>query len=785
MNHKLHLIPAILLLAVMFGLAVGSSIDKSPTFDEPDHIMRGWALWRTGRPLAIGHPPVVHWLVGLGTLLEPGTPEPETLDGWETHRCELIDKGPLLWDEGANARRIVFLARIVVIWLGLLLGAVIWRWAQDVYGPQSAVLALALYTLCPNILAHTRLATTDLGVAAFYVATLYTWSRFLHRQTGRWLIISGILFGLTQGAKFSGLLLVPTVGLMTLWTGWRRGALALKGAGRLSRWFDAQASRRSGWLWTALTASILMGLTGLVVLWAAYLFTLRPFQPGQYLADLGIILDISAAEHRWAYLLGRFSRQGWWYYHLFELAVKLPLMTLLLLATALLLLIRRKMSGREWEIAFPALAYLVGAVALDPENIGIRHLLPAFPLMFLFASRVAAIPFHMAWLRPGLPGIVLAAGLAVNLSIYPHYLAFFNMAAGGPDNGYRLLVDSNLDWGQDLPGLARYLDERDAGTIYLSTFGTADPAYYGIEYIPLPSWPPLVPERERPPFYPLNPAPGLYAISASNLVGVELYQPDSFAFFREREPVARIGHSIFVYEVPPHLVGDGAWAAQCAEQPFESEITIKRLTGLKAMRAIYFNCANSLPIPQEVGWILLPESVEPIADLGPADYLARFPDGSPRYRAWLVSGPPEAPASTVESPAIDLPLSIGGYIDLLGYQVNTEQIATGETLLLTVWWQVREPPPPPVSILAHFDAPDGFLILAGDALGVALEDWQSGMVIIQQHRFTIEGGVQPGEYKLAVGLYSLATGERFPVLLPDGGTVDQIMLRAVEVIEEN
>jgi hypothetical protein len=134
------------------------------------------------------------------------------------------------------------------------------------------------------------------------------------------------------------------------------------------------------------------------------------------------------------------------------------------------------------------------------------------------------------------------------LRIAPHHLAYFNEFVGGPDQGYRYLSDSNLDWGQDLKGVKAYIDEKEIATIYLSYFGTASPSYYGIRYQYVPpgynlEWPQpsdKVPESELRK---------ILAISVFNLQDV--YHPDKplFRWLWRREPVAKIGYSIFVYDL--------------------------------------------------------------------------------------------------------------------------------------------------------------------------------------------------------------------------------------------
>ncbi len=772
------LILAALLLAGMFQLAFSSIREKSPTFDEGFYIVRGWAYLRTGHLLPLGHPPLTNLISGLGVLLEPGLPDPATLNGWNQGDAERVSQD-LLWHRGLNAARIVWLARLPTIFLGLMLAALIWRWARELYGQRAATLALALMAFSPTILANSQLATTDLGVAAFYIAAVYAWARYLHRKTARWLLIAGVLFGLAQASKFSALLLIPTLGLMGLWAAFRHGSILPRNVPALAR----RGEGRLGWLVSALISLLVVGLLGVIVVWACQLFSLQPLAPGGYLAEFQHFRELATQGHR-AYLLGAFSQTGWWYYHPLTLSVKLTLPELAALAAAVLLAALQRVHRREWEILFPALVHLASSMVVT-LNVGIRYLLPAIPLLFVFASRIGAGGWLKGRRRAAATAALVGAQLWVALQAYPHYLAFFNLAAGGRDNGYRLLADSNLDWGQDLPGLAAYLKEHGAGKIYLSYFGHADPAYYGIDAMALPGWPPPTP---KPAYYPLNPAPGLYAISASNLVGVPPwpFPADSFSYFRSHQPLARIGASIFVYEVPAEMKPP-AWVAQCAAPaPVEQTETIAKLVGVADLKQFYFDCRQSLPIAEKPGWVIFPPAIDPILDLGAPDYTAHSNDGALRYRAWYLAAAPQSPPSTVISPPLPLPIPVADHLELLGYQVDAPEVAVGKTLMLTVWWRVRQPPQPPVSIFAHLLPAGGgdFQTPAavGDTLGVRAEDWQPGMILIQRHLFSIGESVAPGEYDLAVGLYSLSTGQRFPVSQTADQVIDRIVLVKIKVI---
>jgi hypothetical protein len=281
----------------------------------------------------------------------------------------------------------------------------------------------------------------------------------------------------------------------------------------------------------------------------------------------------------------------------------------------------------------------------------------------------------------------------------------------------------------------------------------------------------------------MNPAPGLYAISVSNLVGVQLPDPDTFGYFRAREPIARLGHSIYVYEVPssaPQAIEDQPWFLQCPAT--ETEDRLAELTGIDDLQALYVDaCDRGLGFAPGRGWILIEEGREPVIDLGAPDYLGRNEDGSPRYRVWEIDAPPPVPPSTVEFPAVQLPIPIAGHLELLGYTTKSDEpLSPGDTLLVTVWWRVREIVPN-VSIFAHLTGADDSLLAGADALDVPSEEWVPGMVIVQQHRFEIPETAAPGLYSVSVGLYNYETNERYSVAQSGNRIIDRIVLTTVEV----
>jgi hypothetical protein len=181
--------------------------------------------------------------------------------------------------------------------------------------------------------------------------------------------------------------------------------------------------------------------------------------------------------------------------------------------------------------------YWTSAIA-SGVNIGYRHLLPVVPpTIILIGATGDAISRALrsgdsivGRSRRAMVGAAAVVGLLIwhageSLRIAPHYLAYFNPIAGGPQHAYRHLVDSSLDWGQDLMGLKKWLDEHGLQSpghqpVYLSYFGSARSEYYGIDSKQLPGyfdwWTPRVPE-------PL--AGGVYCISATMLQGLYLMAP--------------------------------------------------------------------------------------------------------------------------------------------------------------------------------------------------------------------------------------------------------------------
>ncbi len=537
MRRHLPQFLTVLLLLLAFALMLAAAKGESPTMDEQNHIARGAAYLGTGDPrLSVEHPPLVNLLSALPVhvLLHPHLP----LDTvwWETgewyHFADLF-----LWEFNTDAGQITFLARLPIMGLGLLLIALVQRWARDRFGPWGGVLAATFCALDPNILAHAHLSTTDLGGAFFSFLAAYALWRALRRPRQPLSALGfGLALGLAFAAKISALLFGPLLALVALLDSLPGGP------GRLRRLLGRVAFLAGG------------GVVALLVVWATYRFQVGPLTEGgpvvpapPYLRGVLAVLDF-ASGGRSGYLLGQVSTAGWWYYFPVAFAVKTPLATLIGLLAATVIALRRPTRQDLVLLLPPVLFFAISTVAR--LNLGYRHLLPILPFVFVHLGRL--VPSARC-ARPALvrasPALLALVLLLATARVFPHFLAYFNPIGGGPEGGWRVLADSNIDWGQDMPGLRDWMEREDVERVRLAWFGSARPEYYGISYDLLPGVPYGFPLWPDPPFDPENPEPGVYAISVSNLVGAVLPDPNLYAWFRARQPDAVIGYSIFIYRV--------------------------------------------------------------------------------------------------------------------------------------------------------------------------------------------------------------------------------------------
>jgi hypothetical protein len=570
---NLKLLWAVSLILLFFGLALNSLVLDSPTMDEQNHLARGIAFLRSGGDprLSLEHPPLINSLSALLLLTLPDVVVPFDHASWrELAPPDIywyLFAEQFLWHANHDVTRMIFLGRLPVVFLTIFLALAGFHFARELWGQPAGLLAFFLLLFEPNILAHGRLITTDLGGALFSFLTIYLLWRLWQTAAWHWprWLGGGVALGLAFGSKLSALGFLPVLGLLAL--------LPLYPAQTGPYWRGAL--RRVGQLGTAVPLA-------LFITWAIFGFEWGPFRfPSEALhflnkwsgpmptfwAGLDQILNVSRGG-RAAFLLGEFSDQGFLLYFPIAFLVKTPLAILISLPVATAVLLWRPHTRRNaLYLLIPGL-YYVALSMWSGVNIGYRHLLPILPLLLVLISGLGAgsrwqvasgkwkrnsdyrSPITTYVLRITVYALPLLL-LLETLTIHPHYLSFFNAAAGGPENGPRLLADSNIDWGQDLRRLQIWMAENGVDSVKLGWFGTADPAYYGLPYEPMPGFP--RPEFyslwSSPPFDPAQPEPGIYAISASSLWESHWASKNVYPWFRTREPDDRVGYSILIYVV--------------------------------------------------------------------------------------------------------------------------------------------------------------------------------------------------------------------------------------------
>ncbi len=555
---------AVLLLAPM-GLAVDSLRGKSWTWDEPIYLAGGHYLFRTGnlRNQALQyHPPLVlYWnSLGLAPLpLDRDLFPPSTTD----HDREVGMQ--VAFSSGHDPARVRLLARLPFVLLIPVLGALVYWWARDLWGWRGGLLSLWLVAWNPTLLAHARLVGTDYLFTVLFVATLWAGRALLQRGGARRVVQAGVLTGLTFLAKFTAVILLPCA-VVGAWFAARPAG----GEGGAARWRTWSARR------VALGLAAGSGLA-LVVLWLGYLAEVAPAIPAEhqrlafaqhppppgllgglmyalYVRDIplpamtylmGFFSQfVHGAGGHSNYLLGETRLGGWWYYFPLAVLVKTPLPELGLWLAGAVAWWRSGAGRREavWLAVGPAVLFLLSARA--NINIGVRHVLILYPLAAVCAG--ACIRWWPQRAGRVALGVALAWVLGTTLHAHPHYLTSFNPLAGGAAGGHRVLVDSNLDWGQDAEALFARAQAEGWLPLRVQYFGPPG----RLEHAPagVTAWED-----------PCAPTEGYLAVSVTNRVGAYMDEGAAcFAWLDAHEPIARINHSIWVYHVPPEEAARGA-----------------------------------------------------------------------------------------------------------------------------------------------------------------------------------------------------------------------------------
>jgi tetratricopeptide (TPR) repeat protein len=539
---------------------------ESLTWDEDDHMFAGYMMWVTGDyGLNPEHPPLVKLLATLPLLGEKLWIPP--LQRREFKAEAYLDGRDWLARNDGASQRLVFRMRLAAGLLALGLSLVIFFAAREWFGTRAALIALTLAVFDPNLLAHSALVTTDMGLALFLLAGIYAFYRYVKRPSLLRLLLAGVAAGLLLATKHSGILLAP---MLLLLIGWEI-VFAPKGSRvRL-------ALRLSG----AFTAIVVIGVA---VLWAFYGFRYAARPPGLALST-SLADYVSPLSHfnaaavmaiaRWhllpesylmglvdvkrmaqwypTFLLGKVYAHGQWWYFPAVILIKTTLGLLGLLAlVALAIFTGCLRKGRELAyILLPGAVYLAVAMA-SGMNIGARHILPLYAMAAILAggglAAIAASGRRWARVATWAGAALVLAHIGSSLAVFPNCMAYANEAWGGPRNVYKLLSDSNEDWGQQLYQVKDWLDRHPGQECWFAYFAypVIDPAVYGIHCHMMPNpdtyW--LGGSDIIPPVIS-----GTVLLSAADLMGSESSSSrlNPYTVFQARQPAESIDYSVLVY----------------------------------------------------------------------------------------------------------------------------------------------------------------------------------------------------------------------------------------------
>lgn len=553
------------ILLIFASICFLSQSSNSVTVDEFSHFPSGLYIlkthdWRMDKE----SPPLIKCLPALSSMITNSKIE-----------IQQMQESPNTWQQGYSFmhlnrdqyQSIFTYGRCIIIILGSLMGLTIYFWGKELYGYKGALFALSLYAFNPNILAHSSLVTIDIGASLMIFLSGYCLWKYLRKPTAFAIVLAGVILGLAQLSKFTALLLYPIYFLILM---------TLCFSGICERKEDRLKKLKSNILRYSQDFSIII-LISIFIINLGYLFSdsfkpLSEYQfsskplhalssfiwsrfpvplPYHYLMGFDSQLVQSAGGNPFymGYLMGEHSMSGWWYYYIIAFLVKNPVSLLIILCLTIIVWLEIKIAKKD-IITFlcifaPLISYFAYFSFFTNIPIGIRYLLPVFPFLFLSTGylmnesiiKYQSIKFILSFL--------IVSYILSSIIAFPNYLSYFNFAAGGSQNGDRWLIDSNLDWGQSLPDLKKYMDKNRINKIKLGYFGRVDPTIYGIKY--------SLAERE--------PSEGIYAISINFLVGRPYYllKEDAkellyidfnyFDKYRNLKPSAIVGNSIYIFDM--------------------------------------------------------------------------------------------------------------------------------------------------------------------------------------------------------------------------------------------
>ncbi|NQT16069.1 MAG: glycosyltransferase family 39 protein [Planctomycetes bacterium] len=575
-GRQRNAIVAVLLL-LHAGLLAWGAWQHSSTWDEIAHLPAGISHWQLGRfDLFRVNPPLVRMVASLPVMAARPKTDWKSYDDRVENRPDSAVGRDFMQANGSRSFWLFTLARWACIPFSLLGGYVCYLWASELYGRSAGLLALALWCFSPNVLAHGQLITADMGATSMGVAAAYAFWRWLSKPNWGRAYVAGLVLGLAELAKLTwvvlyGLWPMLWIASVVLWPRCSGRQTLLSEAGQLGGIV----------LLSLFVLNSGYGFEGSFQRLGEYQFISRSLggpvaedQPGgvpagrnrfagSRLGDVPVPVPknylLGIDHQKWrgaettqpAFLGGCWKMDGgWWYYYVYALAVKVPLGTWGLVLLAVFFRLTHGRDSATWRDELVLLAPIVVVFILFSShtslNKHLRYVLPIFPFALIWISQVARAVVLRQRTVTYLVGLALVWSFTSSLWGFPHSLSYFNELVGGPRCGPAHLHGSNVDWGQDLLYLKRWVDQhpeaRPLGVAYIPPH--IDPRLAGIEHTRIPCGPNRE-SVERRDLDKVGPKAGWHAISTRNVYDYSR----KYACFLHIEPVAMAGYSIYIYHI--------------------------------------------------------------------------------------------------------------------------------------------------------------------------------------------------------------------------------------------
>jgi hypothetical protein len=544
------------LLAIHAILLAWTAAVNSATYDEPGHLAAGCVYWKQGNftVYALSPPLLRLWAAIPAVVAGVNTPDSHQFDDLPLTARHLNYLDPFVYANASRLPMLIFICRLWMIPLSLLAGWIIYRWAGQLYGATSGVIACALYCFNPTLLANGSLITTDIGTATAMLAAAWAWWHFCRQPNLKRLSLVCLAMLAAHLCKFTVFMIWPMTALMAVpfvFIDPRRWRALVGG------WVAAG-------LMTVLLLDVVYGFRGVTTPIGSQPFLSAALMKWQHRlpAHLPSILPslylcgFDAQKHDTqmgypAYLFSEIYQGSRWYYYPDALMLKTQVSVLVLLALAVIsvpITARKRTRERnilESSLALGGIVYVAGVLVGSDVNIGTRYMVPAFGFAFIFISRLWLFPWEeFAPWRVLRTALVVTAAVE-SLAVSPDYLTYINFLFGGPEQGWKLVTNADYDWGQGLIALRHWMEDHQVKSVKLFYFGFIDPEIYGVHYTSGLT-------TSQPGDY--------YAVSAFYMCGLPnrlmtspgkrqvFYFPHPFiAALRAHTPVAVVGNTIFIF----------------------------------------------------------------------------------------------------------------------------------------------------------------------------------------------------------------------------------------------